>query len=89
MVVTSIDPWPPYRFSDDQVLELVTMTAIFENDSESAASSPPAEAPMPTIGKHIAFPSVFGVSRRRIGNVTKMKVSGVLKVERFNVAITA
>ena len=38
MVVTSVVPWPPYRFSDDQVLELVNITAAFENDSEGAAS---------------------------------------------------
>ena len=38
MVVTSIDPWPPHRFSDDQVLELVTITAVFESDSEGAAA---------------------------------------------------
>jgi hypothetical protein len=31
MVVTSIVPWPPYRFSDDQGLELVNITAAFEN----------------------------------------------------------
>jgi hypothetical protein len=31
MVVTSIVPWPPYRFSGDQVLELVNITAAFEN----------------------------------------------------------
>ena len=38
MVVTSIDPWPPHRFSDDRVLELVTITAVFESDSEDAAA---------------------------------------------------
>jgi hypothetical protein len=38
MVVTSIDSWPPLRFSDDQVLELVTITAVFENGSEGAAA---------------------------------------------------
>ena len=38
MVVASIVPWPPYRFSDDQVLELVNIIAAFENDAEGAAS---------------------------------------------------
>lgn len=38
MVVTSIVPWPPYRFPDDQLLELVNIAAAFENDSEGAAS---------------------------------------------------
>jgi hypothetical protein len=37
MVVISIDLWPPHRVSDEEVLELVTITAVFENDSEGAA----------------------------------------------------
>jgi hypothetical protein len=38
MVVISIVPWRRYRFSDDRVLELVDITAAFENDSEGSAS---------------------------------------------------
>jgi hypothetical protein len=32
--VTSIGPWPPFRLSDDQVVELVDVTAAVENDPE-------------------------------------------------------
>jgi hypothetical protein len=42
MVVTSIVPWPPYRFSGDQVLELVNNTAAFENRAGREHSLEPA-----------------------------------------------
>jgi hypothetical protein len=32
MVVTSIDPLAPYKFSDDLILELVNVTATLEDD---------------------------------------------------------
>ncbi len=40
MLVNSIDPLPPYKVSDDLVLELVSITAIVEEDPEGAAAAP-------------------------------------------------
>ena len=40
MLVNSIDPLPPYKVSDDLVLELVGITAIVEEDPEGAAAAP-------------------------------------------------
>jgi len=40
MLVNSIDPLPPYKVSDDLVLELVIVTAIVEEDPEGAAAAP-------------------------------------------------
>jgi hypothetical protein len=40
MVVSSIDPLAPYKASDDLVLELVSFTAIVEDDPEGAAAAP-------------------------------------------------
>lgn len=37
MLVNSIDPLPPYKVSDDLILELASITAIVENDPEGAA----------------------------------------------------
>jgi hypothetical protein len=34
MVVTSIDPLAPYKFSDDLILELVSVTATLEDPGE-------------------------------------------------------
>jgi hypothetical protein len=39
MLVTSIDPLAPYKFSDDLMLELVNVTASVEDDPEGAAAS--------------------------------------------------
>jgi hypothetical protein len=41
MLVNSIDPLPPYKVSDDLVLELVSITAIVEEDPEGAAAAAP------------------------------------------------
>ena len=38
MLVTSIDPLAPYKFSDDLMLELVNVTASVEDDPEGAAA---------------------------------------------------
>jgi hypothetical protein len=35
MVVTSIDPLAPYKFSDDLILELVSVTATLEDSGEA------------------------------------------------------
>jgi hypothetical protein len=40
MVVNSIDPLAPYKASGDLVLELVSITAIIEDDPEGAAATP-------------------------------------------------
>jgi hypothetical protein len=40
MLVNSIDPLPPYKVSDDLVLELVSITAIVAEDPEGAAAAP-------------------------------------------------
>jgi hypothetical protein len=40
MLVNSIDPLAPYKVSDDLVLELVSITAIVEDDPEGAAAAP-------------------------------------------------
>jgi hypothetical protein len=40
MLVNSLDPLPPYKVSDDLVLELVSITAIVEEDPEGAAAAP-------------------------------------------------
>jgi hypothetical protein len=40
MVVNSIDFLPPYKVSDDLVLELVSVTAIVKLDPEGAAAAP-------------------------------------------------
>jgi hypothetical protein len=40
MLVNSIDPLAPYKFSDDLVLELVSITAIVDEDPEGAAAAP-------------------------------------------------
>jgi len=37
MIVTSIDPLAPYKVSDDLILELVSVTATVEDDSEGAS----------------------------------------------------
>jgi hypothetical protein len=39
MLVNSIDPLAPYKVSDDLVLELVSITAIIEDDPEGAAAA--------------------------------------------------
>lgn len=39
MLVDSIDPLAPYKVSDDLVLELVSITAIIEDDPEGAAAA--------------------------------------------------
>jgi hypothetical protein len=41
MLVNSIDPLAPYKVSDDLVLELVSITAIIEDDPEGAAAAAP------------------------------------------------
>lgn len=40
MLVNSIDPLPPYKVSDDLILELACITAIVEDDPEGAAVAP-------------------------------------------------
>ena len=40
MLVTSIDPLAPYKVSDDLVLELMSVTASVEDDSEGASVGP-------------------------------------------------
>jgi DNA gyrase inhibitor GyrI len=40
MLVHSIDQLAPYKVSDDLVLELVSVTAIIEDDPEGAAAAP-------------------------------------------------
>ena len=40
MLVNSIDPLPPYKVSDDLILELASITAIVEDDPEGAAVAP-------------------------------------------------
>jgi hypothetical protein len=40
MLVNSIDPLAPYKVSDDLVLELVSITAIVEDDPKGAAAAP-------------------------------------------------
>ena len=40
MLINSIDSLPPYKVSDDLVLELVSITAIVEEDPEGAAAAP-------------------------------------------------
>jgi len=37
MVVTSIDPLPAYKVYDDLILELISVTASVEDDSEGAS----------------------------------------------------
>ena len=39
MTVKSIDPLPPYKVSDDLVLELVSVTAIIKVDPEGTAAA--------------------------------------------------
>ena len=39
MLVNSIDPLPPYKVSDDLILELASITANVEDDPESAADA--------------------------------------------------
>ena len=40
MLVNSIDSLTPYKVSDDLILELVSVTAIVEDDPEGATAAP-------------------------------------------------
>jgi hypothetical protein len=85
--VTSIDQLATYKFSDDLLLELVSVTATVEHDPESAATESPQVAVVEPLSliKHQP-PSGYLLENRRV-QLTCAKSAGVCLGDRIKFRI--